>query len=74
MSQENANQPARRPELRTDGIYSLPRVGQPAAKARRFFDEVGPQPDDRTGVRIAKQAAQAGVIITTVGVVGTIVL
>jgi hypothetical protein len=37
------------------GIYSLPVVGNAAARARQFYDEIAPEEADSTEVRVAKQ-------------------
>ena len=51
------------PARRTDGVYGLPGVGEPAARAREFFDGMRPTDDDTPGVRAGKNLARYGTVV-----------
>jgi hypothetical protein len=55
---------AREPGIADDraGIYGLPLIGDYARSARKFFDELAPQPDDEPGVVAGKQVLRYGTV------------
>ncbi|MGE5292697.1 MAG: hypothetical protein ACM3ML_37005 [Micromonosporaceae bacterium] len=73
----NSDQVVARVEISrpSGGIYSLPVVGNAAARARQFYEEMAPKETDSTEVRVAKEvfrwsSAAAGAAAVAVVVLG----
>jgi hypothetical protein len=56
------------------GIYSLPVVGNAAAAARQFYDEMAPQETNSTEVRIAKEVFRWSSAVAGAAAVALVVL
>jgi len=56
------------------GIYSLPVVGNAAARARRFYDELAPQETDSSEVRVAKEVFRWSSAVAGAAAVAMVVL
>jgi hypothetical protein len=58
----------------SSGIYSLPVLGNLAAGARQFYDEMAPRETDSTEVRVAKEIFRWGSAVTGAAAVAVVVL
>ena len=56
------------------GIYSLPVIGNAAAGARQFYDEMAPKETDSTEMRVAKEVFRWSSAVTGAAAVAVIVL
>ncbi|MES9536687.1 MULTISPECIES: hypothetical protein [unclassified Actinomadura] len=56
------------------GIYSLPAVGDAAAKARKFYDEMAPRETDSAEVRVAKELFRWSSVVAGSAAVAVVVL
>lgn len=56
------------------GIYSLPVIGNAAAGARQFYDEMAPKVTDSTEMRVAKEVFRWSSAVTGAAAVAVIVL
>jgi hypothetical protein len=56
------------------GIHSLPVVGNAAARARQFYDELAPEETDSTEVRVAKEVFRWSSAVAGAAAVAMVVL
>ena len=56
------------------GIYSLPVVGNAAARARQFYDDIAPKETDSTEVRVAKEVFRRSSAVAGATAVAVVVL
>jgi hypothetical protein len=55
------------------GVYDLPFIGGSLSSVRNFYEDMAPQPDDATEVKLAKEIVRYGSVVVAAAAAATVV-